>query len=165
MQDSSKSERERLENWERRLGLSIRQERQRVGLSQAEVAERMSARGFSVIQTTIAKIEAGTRPLRISEFVGIAHALGTTWHSLLAVSDSVLEEDDPLAHLEARLNRVIALEDQIREHFAEELNAFRETMEQILYAYSNVRATRESIAVLQREGLGEKRGAAANADQ
>ena len=45
----------------------------KTGLSQAAVAEWMTERGFAWHQTTVAKVEAGERPLRLSEAV----ALGT----------------------------------------------------------------------------------------
>lgn len=66
----------------------------------------MIAGGFvEIIQTTDAKVEAGTRPLRLSECVGFAHAMGMPWHAMLAQQEPLLDELDPLADLERRVGR------------------------------------------------------------
>lgn len=124
----------------------------------------MHAQGFGMIQTTIAKIEAGSRPLRISEFAGIAHALGMTWHSLLAVSDSMLEKGHPIEDLEERLNGLVALEDQMLDSVAAEMTEFSERLKERVFAYASVRAARESMAALKRLESEERRGTTSDAD-
>lgn len=56
-------------------GRRIAAHRQRRGLSQKTLAERMTDRGFSWLQTTAAKTEAAQRPLRVNELVAIAEIL------------------------------------------------------------------------------------------
>ena len=160
MKDSRKSARDELELWERGLGQRIREERQRLGLSQAEVAGRMSERGFGMIQTTIAKIEAGSRPLRVSEFVGIAQALGMTWHSLLATADSMLPLGDPHIPFENDINLFITQEGAFTLDFGEEVADFTRKLEAITLAYADVRVTREAMARRGREARARESGEA-----
>lgn len=53
----------------------LRQERERRSWSQADVAKRLSDNGIPMYATTVAKIEAGERAVRIDEAAGIADLL------------------------------------------------------------------------------------------
>lgn len=100
----------------------------------------MVAEGFTgVIQTTVAKVEAGTRPLKLSEFVGFAHALGMPWQALLAEHEPLLDDEDPLADLE---NRVAAA--QVLEEDA--LDQLREGIVELTTLYAERRAERTALA-------------------
>ena len=46
------------------------------GLTQSQMATAMSARGLSMVQSTIANIEAGHRPVRLNEAAALAAILG-----------------------------------------------------------------------------------------
>lgn len=131
-------DRERIEAWERLLGLRIRETRVSLGISQQDLARRLSEAGFSAVQTTIAKIEAGTRPLRISEFVGIANALGMPWQSLLSGQAPMLDERDPIADLETRISGSQILEDEILR------DLLRQT-QNLAESYAHARADREAL--------------------
>ena len=49
------------------------------GLSQQKVADALKAQGFTTfLQTTVAKIECGARPVRLDEAVAFAALFGTT---------------------------------------------------------------------------------------
>ncbi|WP_168214977.1 helix-turn-helix domain-containing protein [Mycolicibacterium sp. ELW1] len=52
--------------------MNIRQWRHERNWSQEEVADQLRLQGFDMHQTTVAKIERGTRPLRVAETVAIA---------------------------------------------------------------------------------------------
>lgn len=67
-------ERIRFEEFERILGAKIRHLREERGWSQSDLARRLSELGLDLHQTTIAKMEAGRRPLRVSEAVAVAQA-------------------------------------------------------------------------------------------
>lgn len=54
-----------------------------LGLSQAELAERIVALGGNMYQQTIAKLESGQRALRMAEADVIAAALGSTVADML----------------------------------------------------------------------------------
>lgn len=70
-----------LPNMGRREGIDVyfrkklRQERERRGWSQADVAKMLSDNGLPMYPTTVAKIEAGERGVRIDEAAGIADLL------------------------------------------------------------------------------------------
>lgn len=57
------------------VGSSLRVLRTNADLTQGELAERLAAHGVPMSQQTIAKIESGSRSLRLSEAVAIVQAL------------------------------------------------------------------------------------------
>ncbi|MFJ9890838.1 helix-turn-helix transcriptional regulator [Streptomyces sp. NPDC091287] len=60
------------------------------GLSQQKVADALKVEGFNLIQSQIAKIERGERPLRLDEAAAITRLFGTTLDIALG-----LKEGDP----------------------------------------------------------------------
>jgi transcriptional regulator with XRE-family HTH domain len=62
-------------NIDHNVATNVRAFRERNGLSQEELAQRMSERGFGFSQATIWKIESGQRPVKISEAVALSEAL------------------------------------------------------------------------------------------
>ena len=69
---------------EANLATNLRQIREDHGLSQEQLAARMTERGFGFSQATIWKIEQGKRPVKISEAVALADAVGFDfWTTLL----------------------------------------------------------------------------------
>jgi transcriptional regulator with XRE-family HTH domain len=60
------------EYWEKSFGEKVRQWRRARNWSQDDLAHRLRSRGFDMHQTTVAKIERGTRPLRVAEAAAIA---------------------------------------------------------------------------------------------
>lgn len=96
--------------------------------------------GFSVMtQSTVAKVEVGTRPLRLAEFVGFAHALRMPWQAMLAQQEPLLDERDPLADLERRVGVAQALEDDA-------LEQLHEGIESMAALYAERRAERTALA-------------------
>lgn len=61
------------EYWETSFGTKVRQWRQARNWSQEDLADRLRLQGFDMHQTTVAKIERGTRPLRVAEAAAIAN--------------------------------------------------------------------------------------------
>jgi transcriptional regulator with XRE-family HTH domain len=59
---------------------SLRRDR---GWSQAETARRMDPYGYSWVQSTVGRIEAGKRPLRLNEVVHVAALFGVSPIELL----------------------------------------------------------------------------------
>ena len=76
---------------ERILGMRLRALREEAGLTQAQMAERMTGQGFPMHQTTVAKIEANQRPVRVNEAVMFAAILNLGLPGLLA--DPELDEE------------------------------------------------------------------------
>lgn len=70
-------------NIDHNVATNVRALRERNGVSQEELAQRMSERGFGFSQATIWKIESGQRPVKISEAVALSEALDLpSWRSL-----------------------------------------------------------------------------------
>jgi transcriptional regulator with XRE-family HTH domain len=61
---------------DRNVAANVRTYREAAAISQEELAQRVTDRGFGFSQATVWKIESGHRPIRISEAVAIADALG-----------------------------------------------------------------------------------------
>lgn len=59
------------------LGRVVRAERERLGLTQQQVAEAVQAAGFPLSRATLAKTETGSRSVAVDELVHIADALGS----------------------------------------------------------------------------------------
>jgi transcriptional regulator with XRE-family HTH domain len=68
---------------EDRFREQLRVERGRRGWSQADVAQMLSDKGIPAYPTTIAKIEAGDRAVKIDEATGIADLFGVSLDRLL----------------------------------------------------------------------------------
>jgi len=62
--------------WEKRFGVKVREWRQARNWSQEELAKQLHEVGIEMHQTTVAKVERGTRQLRVSEAVALAHVMG-----------------------------------------------------------------------------------------
>lgn len=77
------------ENWtDKRFGERIREEREARGWSQADVARKLSAAGIRPMHpTTVSKIEAAERSVRITEAVGIAELFEMSLDNLLGRPD------------------------------------------------------------------------------
>jgi transcriptional regulator with XRE-family HTH domain len=79
---------------EQHVGQQIRERRQAAKLSQAELASRVTAKGYPVQQSTVAKMELGTRPIRIAELYVFALALEVPWiRFLLDYAAGAKDED------------------------------------------------------------------------
>ncbi len=110
---------------EKILGQKVRQLRMERGWSQEQLAEKLNSLGWAVHQTTIAKLEAGTRPIRIAEADTLAVAFGlpieAIWYmpvtgeprSLSEMRDRLKGMDEFIAHLEDYLrSTILTLADQ-----------------------------------------------------
>lgn len=69
---------------ERVLAAQARAYREKLGLTQDEIAAAMTARGHRMRQSTVAKIEAAQRPVRVNEAVALAAVLHADLPALLA---------------------------------------------------------------------------------
>ncbi len=96
---------------EERAGKALRQLRLARHWSQGEVAVRMTAYGYDFHQSTIAKIEAAQRPLRVRELADFAALYGTEIQDLVyAQTRSLSEIEQEIEDVETRLeeNRAAA---------------------------------------------------------
>ncbi len=60
------------EDWEKSFGDNVRHWRRERNWSQEDLADKLRSEGFDLHQTSVAKIERGTRPLRVAEAAAIA---------------------------------------------------------------------------------------------
>lgn len=65
------------------IGRKVRQLRTELGWSQADLALKLDEAGWPLHQTNISKLEAGKRPLRVSEAEVLAVTLGISLAALL----------------------------------------------------------------------------------
>ncbi len=74
---------DRLGAVDRNFATNLRDYREQLELSQDELAQRMTERGFGFTQATVWKIEQGRRAVRIAEAVALVDALGLrSWTNL-----------------------------------------------------------------------------------
>lgn len=79
----------RVENaWERLFGGRVKDLRQAKGWTQDELARRMTAAGHPMHQTTVAKLESGTRPTNVGEVAALAAIFGMPIATLFDDSDA-----------------------------------------------------------------------------
>lgn len=104
-------------DWEKNFGDKVRQWRRARSWSQEDVAERLRQQGFEMHQTTVAKIERGTRPLRVAEAAALAFIFRVP---PLAVFHSPGPEEQPeqLKDLQLQMNRA----EERLEHVAKALD-------------------------------------------
>lgn len=81
--------------------------------TQDDLAQRLAAAGYAMHQTTVAKLELGTRPTSIGEILEIAAIFGVTPSELLAPSaeDQLRQRS---RELRARLNDIDVERDGLR---------------------------------------------------
>jgi transcriptional regulator with XRE-family HTH domain len=93
----------------------VRQLREQTGLTQRQVADLMTAAGHRMHQTTVAKIEAGDRPVSVGEAVRLAGVFGVAMDALLtepAVDD---ERQRAIAELVDAQVAIRSLEHEVAE--------------------------------------------------
>lgn len=99
---------------EREVGAQVRRAREQARLSQRELADAATAAGLSWHQTTVAKVEAGDRPLRLTEAAVLARVLGTEVAVLAGVraDDSARRADDSARRARMELELLARYVDQ-----------------------------------------------------
>jgi transcriptional regulator with XRE-family HTH domain len=73
------------------IAANLRTYREAGNISQEELAQRMTDRGFGFSQATIWKIESGQRPVRASELVALADSLGILTFTSLTTEPGVAQ--------------------------------------------------------------------------
>lgn len=85
---------------EERIGRRVRELRQARGWSQEQLASAMTDLGVTMHQTTVAKVEAAARPIRVNEAAVFAAVLGVRLVDLLETA--VVAEDESTREARAR---------------------------------------------------------------
>lgn len=107
------------------LARRVRALRETSDLTQREIADKMTAAGYRMHQTTIAKIESGERPVYVGEAVALAGILGVSLEQLLTEPPEGLERNLAEAQIE------YAALDHQRARIQERLNEAREVTARI----------------------------------
>lgn len=91
----------------KRYGLAVRDAREALGWSQNELARLLSAEfGEPFYQTTIARIESGSRPVRLDEARALNAVLGLNVGGVAISLDGSASTDATITALRGRLSRV-----------------------------------------------------------
>lgn len=110
MNETEDSLEARFEQDEANFAKNMQRLRGRRGWSQGEFARQMQAAGWtSFHQTTVSRIENGTRPVRLGESRGIAEALGSTVSQMIQPSDGL----ETLRALERSIERTQEIRQEI----------------------------------------------------
>jgi transcriptional regulator with XRE-family HTH domain len=140
---------------ERVLAAQVRAFREKLGMTQEQVAREMSARGPVMRQSTIAKIEAGQRPVRVNEAVMLAAILHCDLAALLTDPGQRDRRDDLAAARDAErelLGLVLQAVQKLEEHRAAHVtagHALREAeirAEALQIRYTEAQARAEALA-------------------
>lgn len=99
------------ETADERFAENFRKRRELLRLSQTDVAEKMTERGFAFHQQTVAKIERGTRRVGIGEATELANILDLDISALLMPTDVAMTE----RHLYGDRKKIEKLYEQIIE--------------------------------------------------
>jgi transcriptional regulator with XRE-family HTH domain len=107
-------------DFNQRVAANIRRFRRAAGMSQAELAYELTARGFSWVQQTVVRVENGSQPLKLEEAEAVGKVLGVDV-SVLSQSAENKEIAAAVADLRAALEgishsrrRIAELEDEAR---------------------------------------------------
>jgi transcriptional regulator with XRE-family HTH domain len=122
---------------ERVLCQKVAQLREERGWSQAELARRLSAIGFEMHQTTVAKLEAGKRPLRVAEVFALAQVFGLP--PLAMFYTPVRGDDLGMDYMRDRLK-------SIDEHLETMTETYMRTLEAFAKSYAEISANRLIVA-------------------
>lgn len=104
---------------DKRFGQRMRSIRTGRGMSQDHVAVGMARAGFSWHQTTVARTEAGKRPISLKEALGVASVLHCELPELLKAEASALPDWLTVARQELELKERIVFEAKSKLSFAE----------------------------------------------
>ena len=101
------------------FGRRLREVRTAAGLTQQQVADRVTAAGCKLFRSQIGKIESGDRPATITEGIALADALGVTLADLatdLAASMRNAARIAALVQIRSLAEQIAAHRDAIHEH-------------------------------------------------
>lgn len=76
-------------HWERMFGVRVKDLRAARGWTQGELAKRMTSAGYPMHQTTVAKMESGSRPTNVGEVAALAAIFGVPIGSVFSADDEV----------------------------------------------------------------------------
>ena len=118
---------DRYKDIDQNIAENLRAYREAASISQEELAQRMTDRGFGFSQATVWKIESGQRPVRASELIALADSLG------IFLATDLTRKPDATRHtiqLEHAKREASAAYDKVKEAAA----AYLQTQIELVYA-------------------------------
>lgn len=96
------------------FGRRVREARERLGLTQAQLADELRKRGQSLDPTMVAKVEAATRPTNVAEVSALAWALQLESVGRLFGEGDWSDDEFALMQLEWAYDRLRARQDEVQ---------------------------------------------------
>lgn len=115
-----------MDRLDEKLADRVREVRESLGLSQSELADRMTARGHNFQQQTVNRIEAGNRKVTYGEAVDLAISMGHTAEGLVGVTG-----EEALVTKGARLGEASNLLSDSSINYADALFEFAKTADEV----------------------------------
>lgn len=158
-----------LEELPAEIGKTVRDARKSLGLSQTDLADQMTALGQSWHQTTAAKVEAGTRPIRFSEAIALSLVLQMVDVTEVAGPELMVKEfianhyiatmrqemKEQASQMRAVIQRQLG--DAAAEVWDEQLQRMEDDQRANERSHIEDRTITESLIDLLREGISEER--------
>jgi transcriptional regulator with XRE-family HTH domain len=119
------------------------------GWSQREVADRMNGSGYNWRQSTIGKLEAGQRPLRVNELADLARLFGIPVTELLE-PHLLIEEGDDLSTLEADIGRLEKQLEKLEIEWARALEVSAAAQQRLAAIQNEQARTKYSLEIMRR---------------
>jgi len=119
-------------------------------MSQEQLAQVMTMSGFTMHQTTVAKLESGKRPLRIAEFYAIADILDVPLLALLAnrVGDDIRNDaPSPIHEIEEELSELMYKRADIMERLTVWLKVRTAVEEAASFSVHDLRHVAATLAI------------------
>jgi transcriptional regulator with XRE-family HTH domain len=122
----------------------LRAVRKQAEVTQKQLADRMAARGHKMLQSTVAKIESGERPVSIGEAVQLAEVLGASLMDLVTDDMTGRQEREYRQLAEAKI-KVRSLEYET----AEQDKLLQEAQFRHEHAVDQLQAARDELSKLE----------------
>jgi transcriptional regulator with XRE-family HTH domain len=128
--------------WERVFGARVKELRAAEGWTQDDFAKRVTAAGYPMHQTTVAKLESGSRPTSVGEIAALAAIFRIPIGSFFATVDDM--DEDMLRRLTEASSEVGRLSRELTDH----LNAQKEIRARFTEAVKRLRTLYEAAAAM-----------------
>lgn len=123
------------------FGRRVKKLRKDAGLTQADLAERLSQWGRSYHQTTVAKLESGTRPTSLEELIPLSVALGIPQQAFFQDPSPADQAEREARQAEQEVLRLRAELDEVRD----QQRRLRRQLEQAEQTYAEKSAALRQI--------------------
>mgnify|MGYP003608491649 CR=1 FL=1 len=136
-----------LDEWEKLFGSRVKAIRKTRGWTQEELARRMSDAGHPMHQTTLAKIESGTRPTSVAELGALSTLLEVSIGSLFGSADQ-LEKQMELRGLDYQIRSLSAEHRRTEEQLVllqHRIVEIRHEQHELQVEYDKIKSSTEAI--------------------